>query len=122
MNLPKNERTFQFEAIGEMTEQPYNGQFTVKCILNIAERRQLEIEKTRIQADSINPTEELRSLANLLATLRVHIIDAPEWWKQSSGGFTIMDANVTVALYYKVLEQESLWREELQSKKAQPGN
>jgi hypothetical protein len=116
MDLPKNEAVFDFDYTGATTNKKYDGQFTVVCMLNMARKHALEIEKTRLMADFQNPTDGLFGLAVVLANLRVRIVDAPEWWKQSKGGFDILDEDALVALYDKVMEQESKWRESLKTK------
>lgn len=115
MDLPKNEAVFDFESTGGTTGKKYDGQFTVVCILNMSRKHQLEIEKTRLMADFSNPTETLFGLATILANLRVRIVNAPEWWKQSGGGFNLMDEDVLVALYDKVMEAEAKWRADLKA-------
>lgn len=87
-------------------------------------RRQLELEKTRLKADTLNPTAGLEALAQVMSHLRVRIINGPEWWKQSEGGLNIMDENVIVELYDKCLEQELAWVSEVKDKgqKASQGN
>ena len=115
MDLPKNETVFDFDYTGGTTGKKYDGQFTVVCILNMAKKHALEIEKTRLMADFSNPTETLFGLAVILGNLRVRIVQSPEWWKQSQGGFNLMDEDVLVALYDKVMEAETKWREQLKN-------
>lgn len=124
MDLPKKESTFDFEYQGITTGREYKGQFTVKCVLNMAMKHQLELEKTRLMADYNNPSDGLAGLAVILSKLRIHIIDAPEWWQQSRGGMAIEDEDLLVALYDRILEAEEKWREKVRSKgtKAQEQN
>lgn len=124
MDLPKNERTFTIDMVGDTTGQKYEGEFTAVCVLNMLKRRQLELEKTRLKADTLNPTAGLEALAQVLSHVRVRITNGPEWWKQSDGGLSIMDENVIVALYDKCLEQEINWVTEVKDKgqKAAAGN
>lgn len=112
--LPKKERTFHFKSEGETTKRVYEGEFTVHALLNMGLKHQLELEKTILQADTKSPTAGLRGIATVMAELRVRIINGPEFWKQSAGGMRIDDENVLFELYDKVLEQESIWRDELE--------
>lgn len=114
MDLPEKQSTFEFEHEG-LTKK-YEGRFTVKCHLNAGEKHQLAMEKTRLMADYINPTDDLAGLATILSKLRVHIIDGPEWWKQSAGGFLIDDEDALVALYDKILGAEKEWKEKVRNK------
>ena len=123
MDLPKNLKTFNFDATGDTTGQEYKGQFTVKCTLTILEKRLLETEKSQMRADFANPTPNLIAYATILSNLRIRITDGPEWWKQSSGGDDLLDENVLTELFEKVMDQEFVWRDELKGKKdASEGN
>lgn len=115
MDLPKNEAIFDFKFTGGLTGKDYDGQFTVVCVLNMLKKHQLEIEKTRLMADFQNPTPGLSGLAIVLANLRVRIVDGPEWWKQSMGGFNIQDEDMLLALYDKVMEAEDKWKESVKN-------
>lgn len=118
MSLPKNEKTFDFNHVGETTAKKYEGQFTVRCSLNMGMKHQLELEKSRLLADFLNPTSELAGIALILSNLRVKISDAPEWWKQSGGGFNLEDEDVLVELYKALVEKELEYRNEIKAKAA----
>ena len=116
MDLPKNERKFHFSEKGDATQHQYEGDFLVKCVLDIGDKVVLGIEKSRITADLVNPTNHLEAIGVILSNLRVRIIESPEWWKQSKGGFDIIDENIISSLYQKALEQEQEWVEALRDK------
>jgi hypothetical protein len=118
MSLPKNEKTFDFNHVGETTGKKYEGQFTVRCSLNMGMKHQLELEKSRLLADFLNPTSELAGIALILSNLRIKISEAPEWWKQSAGGFNLEDEDVLVELYKKLVEKELEYRNEIKAKAA----
>ena len=111
MDLPEKHSIFEFEHKG--LTKSYEGRFTVRCHLNVGEKHQLAIEKTRLMADYLNQSDDLSGFAVILSKLRVHIVDGPEWWKQSAGGFLIEDEDALVALYDKVLAEENKWREKV---------
>ena len=118
MDIPKNESSFTLDYIGETTGQKYDGTFTVRTALTMGQKHILELEKSKLLADFINPTQELAGIALILSNLRVKIISAPSWWDQSSGGLSIMDEDVLVELYKKTIEKEIEWREALKNKGA----
>lgn len=122
MDLPKNERSFNFNEIGDIYGNKYEGTFTVKCVLNMFDRRALEIEKSRLRLDINNPTPDLIALSTIISNLKVRILDAPEWWKQSKDGNDIQEENIVVSLFDKVMEQEDKWRSELKAKATKKGN
>lgn len=114
MALPDNEHVFEFEEIGETTGKEYRGTFSCVCVLDMLQKQLVGIEKTKLQADFTNPDPELKGIAHILSNLRVRILDAPEWWQQSNGGYSIQDENVIVLLYDNVMEGESKWRTKVQ--------
>ena len=115
MDLPKDIKTFTFESVGLTTTKKYDGDFTVKCVLNMRDKRLLEIEKSSIRADMANPTPDLVAYSTILSNLRVRIEDGPEWWKQSTGGYDLKDENTLIELFDKVMDQETLWRKEVKA-------
>ena len=113
MDLPKNEKSFQLEHVGEITGKKYEGTFTVKCVLNTGEKRALEIEKSALSADLSNPTGNLSALSTVIASLRVRVIKSPDWFKQSILTLDLLDEEVLFGLYGKCLDQESEWLKEV---------
>lgn len=109
MDLPKNESNFLFDHIGEVTGRKWDGNFKVKCVLNMAEKRVLEIEKSTITADLSNPTGNLAAIAQVISALRVRVIDAPEWFKQCIRTLDFLDEETYFELYAKCLEAEANW-------------
>ena len=116
MSLPKNESAFDFEHIGELYGKKYEGQFTVKCVLNLADKRALEIEKSRLTADLMNPTGNLSALGSVIANLRVRVITAPDWFSQAIITLDILDEEVVFELYRKCLDESEKWRENVKIK------
>ena len=99
INLPKNEKTFMFEKIGEITSFKYEGQFVVKCALSLSDKRLIEIEKSRLSMDLQNPTANLDAIARLIANLRVRVISGPEWFNQQINTMSILDEDVVFDVY-----------------------
>lgn len=112
MDLPKIESVFDFTHTSDLGNK-YDGRFTVLCILDLGQKHKLELEKTRLLGSYPNPTDGLYGIAVVLANLRVKIIDAPEWWKQSNGGYNIQDEDTIMALYDKILSAEAEWKKNL---------
>ena len=115
MDLPKKERTFYFKHTGRETGFVYEGTFTIKCVLNIGEKRVMELEMSRLQGDLINGTPQLKAIAEALASLRARIVDAPEWWKQG-GGLSIEDEDTVVALMGEIDKNVDEFRKSLVEK------
>lgn len=115
MDLPSNQTVFDYEFLSELGKK-YEGQFTVLAILDMKLKHRLELEKTRLLGNYANPTDELAGIAIILANLRTRIMDGPEWWKQSDGGYDIPDVDMLNDLYNKVLGAEVEWRKKLKEK------
>lgn len=112
MGLPDKQRTFYFkyeDEFGEISE----GNFTIICRLTLRERHEMELEKSRILGGVSTPTGTLATIALIAASLKMQIIDAPNWWKQSNNGFDLEDEAIPVKLYDKVCEEHLAWSESL---------
>jgi hypothetical protein len=109
MNLPKNESVIMFNYNGEVTGHNYGGNLRVKCVLNMADKRNLEIERSLITADLSNPTPNLIAIAQVIANLRVRVIDAPEWFRDAVKSLDLVDDDVYFELYAKCMEAEDAW-------------
>ena len=112
MDLPKIESVVDFNFTSELGKK-YEGSFTVLCLLDMGQKHRLELEKTRLLGNYANPTDGLSGIAVILANLRIKIIDGPEWWKQSNGGYTIKDEDAIVALFDRVVAAEVEWKKSL---------
>jgi hypothetical protein len=119
MDLPSKESQFELDFTSEESGKRYEGRFTVLCRLDIGQKHRLELEKSKLLGTFPNPTNTLASLAMILANLRVRIIDSPDWWKQSNGGYLVEDEDALVALFEQVLAAEDTWRANLKEKARQ---
>jgi hypothetical protein len=115
MDLPSTQSVFDFEFTSELGKK-YDGRFTVLCVLDMRTKHRLELEKTRLLGNYSNPTDDLAGIAVVLSTLRMRIVDGPEWWKQSDGGYDITDFDALTSLFDKVLAAETEWRAKLREK------
>ena len=112
MSLPDRNRQFYFDYIDEFGNRT-EGQFTIKCRLTMRERHMMELEKSRILGGHKGPTNSLMGIAMMVSTLETHIVDAPNWWKQSNYGMDLEDENIVVELYDRVTTEQFDWRNEL---------
>jgi hypothetical protein len=109
-SLPKREKTFTLEIVGEESGILYKGEFTVRSILSMSGKHSLELEKTRMMADFANPSRGLAGISISLATIRVKLIKAPDWWYELGDGADILDENVIIELYDRTVLIENEWR------------
>jgi len=115
MDLPITQSVFDFEITSELGKK-YDGQFAVHCVLSMRQKHALELEKTRLLGNFASPTDELAGIAVILSNLRARIITGPSWWEQSDGGYNIADIDVLTALYNRVIQAETEWRNKLKEK------
>lgn len=116
MELPKNEKSFEINLVGEATGKKYEGTFTVKCILNLSDKRRLEIERSKLSADVANPSDNLSAISGVVANLRVRVVDAPEWFKQSINTLDFLDEEVLFDIFTKCMEKSEEWSSEVKRK------
>ena len=112
-HLPKKEKTFNIDLKGDDTLAEYKGDFTVRCVLGMAQRHSLELEKTRLMADYANPSQGLRSISIALANVRARIVESPKWWRDLNNGGDILDENIVFDLYAECLKAEDEWRDKV---------
>lgn len=113
MDLPKNEKSFSFSHVGSTTGKKYEGTFTVKCVLNLADKRRLELEKSNLSADLSNPTDNLSVLSTIVSNLRVRVINSPDWFKQSIQTLDIIDDDILFEVYKAALDKSDEWFDEV---------
>ena len=119
MFLPDNKYTFTIKSTGDVTKQVFEGEFSSRIMLTVGEKRLLEAEKARYSTDLANPTEALIAYSNVLAELKVRIIDAPLWWKESSNGEGLLDENILLDVFNLMSEGVIEWMDQL-NKKVEP--
>ena len=118
MDLPKNEKSFHFKHAGELTGRIYEGEFLVKCVLNLADKRTLEVEKSALSLDLTNPSGNLAAISDVVANLRVRVIDSPDWFKQAVNSLDILDDELFFEVYGECLEASAAWVDKVKGKAA----
>ena len=107
--------TIEFDETGDPTGLKYTGDFLVKCALTISDKHKVALEKTRLMADSANPTGDLAGIALTLAEVRARVIKAPDWWSETERGANMLDENILLSLYDKCMDCEDSWRESIKT-------
>jgi hypothetical protein len=109
MDLPSNEKTFLFKHEGQLTGRLYEGTFKVKCVLTLADKRALEVERSSLSLDLSNPSSELNAISDVVANLRVRVIDCPDWFKQSIKALDTLDDELFFEIYSKCIDASNEW-------------
>jgi len=113
--------TFSFNVLGEITQQTWAGDFTVRPILSFAGIALVDADRRRFMGNPENEStvpDEIRSVAAMISQIKHRILKCPSWVTESSYLADMIDGNVLVDLFKKVIEIEEQYREKL-SKKAQ---
>jgi len=118
MDLPKNEKSFSFRHEGELTGKVYEGEFKTKCVLSLADKRLLEVEKSSLTLDLNNPSGNLSAIGDVVANLRVRIVDSPDWFRQLITSLEVLDDELFFEIYAKCLEKSDEWLSELKKDSA----
>ena len=112
MSLPEKIRTFYFDHTDEYGQRR-EGNFSVKCRLTMRERQYMELNKSRLLGGHEAPTDALRGISVMIATLNTHITQSPEWWKQSDGGLDLEDETIVIELFNQLTNEQVAWRDAL---------
>lgn len=115
-SLPKREKTIHIDMVGQETGVHYKGDFVVRTVLSMSGKHALELEKTRLMADYANPSRGLVGISITLSNIRAKTIKAPEWWTELGDGAEILDEEVVLAIYDKIMDAENEWRSALTKK------
>ena len=111
-SLPKREKTISIDVTDEFGVH-FKGDFVIRTVLNLSQNHALELEKSRLLGDSVNPTVKLTNIAISLATIRHHVIKSPDWWRELGEGSQILDATIILEIYDKIIDAENKWREDI---------
>lgn len=117
--LPKNEKTFHINVVGEITQERYEGDFTCICVPFAALRNKISRDEIRESGDLDNITNELFTRARWLVNAQNRIMTAPDWWNATGQGTRLLDDNVLQAIYDGCIEAEIEWRTNVKNKAAE---
>ncbi len=93
---------------GEATGETYNWSFTAKEILSVRDR----IAKDNIRRNLLGDrpegaTPDTQVRAEIVAHLQVSLIDTTKEWRDLGNGLDILDENIIMTIYEKVLEGQN---------------
>lgn len=121
MTAFKNSVDIDFSATGDVTQELYNGLFTVKLFLSpmdnvkyFADKKALLPKDFKLDM-SDDASVSVDNLAEALSALPIRIMSGPRWWSETGFGKTLLDINVLYELYAKVMSQVV---EEINARKA----
>lgn len=120
MHLTNNEYRFYFKEKGDISGQWFEGDFVVKCVLNIEEQVQVGILVDRYNGGSrtLDPNRALmnRSIAEMemrLAKDNEGDPICPTWWTENGFGRTLYDSNILYSVFSEAMNAEKSWKDSL---------
>ncbi len=114
--LPKNEKSFHINVVGEITGERYEGDFTCICVPFAALRNKIARDEIRETGDLDNITNELFIRARWLVNAQNRLFTWPEWWAGCNQGAKLLDDNVLKEVYDQCIEAEVEWRNAVKNK------
>lgn len=113
-------KVIDFNTIGRDTGQAYNGKFKIKAVLSRRDRFAADLRRREIiGANGESALSTLQGEAFMLGRLYVSILEAPDWWTNSTGGLDLNDENVIAELFEEALKAEKEQMEAVQNKAAE---
>lgn len=115
-DLPPNEYTFTISLEGDTTKQISKGQFTCRCVLNLAQRAEADLIEARLNQGLKEIRPATQTLHFVLSQLYVRLAKAPAWWINSFlpdegvPGKLLLDWNVVSAIFSECMKAEAEWR------------
>jgi hypothetical protein len=120
-SLPEMETTFEIDVEGNLTKQRFQGNFTYR-IPNMRARALADKERARMNEGLERGMDEtVAEMHSMISYLRHTLTAVPPWWKESSQGYDLFDANVVTAIYIKAMQFEKEWMEQVWGKKSEEG-
>lgn len=115
-SLPSMEHSFQIDIEGDTTKQRYTGDFTCH-LLNNKQKARANLKTATLNAGLETLLElEVKALHYMVGYLDQAVDEAPTWWKDSSNGYELYDANVIEAVFNEVHKFEQRWKEQVWGK------
>lgn len=115
-SLPPNEKTFTIDLVGDTTKAVSKGQFTCRCVLNLAQRAEADLVEARLNQGFKGIRDATQTYHYVLSQLYERITKAPEWWIKSAlpgedvPGKLLMDWNIVSKIFEECMTAEGDWR------------
>lgn len=112
-SLPSIENSFSISVEGNLTKEQFDGNFICK-IPNIKTQAAIAKHKAMLNGGFDDGLDiSTRNMHHMISYLRYTLTEMPKWWKDEDYGYNLFDINVVESVYYKVLDFEKAWYEEV---------
>ncbi len=101
-----NQQAFSISVVGEVTNETFKGNFTAKKRLSHMDRLRAD-QFRREYLGANNPaaaSDVATTIAQVLADLRVCLLETPKWWTESNWGADLEDWNVVMATWQSAMK------------------
>lgn len=114
LKMPDSIGSFVISSKGEETKQIWQGRFKVKRILSHADRFEIKrVFREIVGKDILDRNSEDFIKAGMLAEVRVRVLEAPHWFRESNSGMDLVDLSPISDILTKCYEEEANWRTDL---------
>jgi len=103
---------FEIQLIGDESRINWFGKFKYTRP-NLGARSRIDVMRTRLDGDLDNLDYAVRDYNKAVSYLRYTLSEYPDWWRDSSFGFDLYDANVISEIYNKCMEFEEEWKKKV---------
>lgn len=100
-----NVKKFTIDSVGDITGIQRTGTFGFKLALSFKENFIKDEHKRLLlgnMANGVDPSPDVLAQATQFAELRVRLVEAPDWWKESENGVLLKDENILDEVYYNM--------------------
>jgi len=108
-----------FSEHGELSGTTWAGTFKVRPVLSFSGIAQADADRRRFvgNPESMGSvSEEVANIAVMLSQVKARVADAPPWFRETSYLADLIDGNVLISLFSKVMDVEKNYREALTKK------
>lgn len=110
--LPSMEYRFDINVLGDDSRINFYGGFLYKRP-TIGEKSLIDQMRARLNGDLRTIDENVALNNEALSYLRFTLREYPDFWKESQFGFNLIDENVLLEIYNKVVLFEAEWRKKV---------
>jgi len=113
--MKPNEASFEINVVGTTTGERYIGKFKTK--LRLSNRDLLRMDALRrelLQSSVGEPSPATANIADLLASIGIHLLEEPQWFTQAARGLDLTDQEPLFAILDEIVRVKNAAHEEAQ--------
>jgi hypothetical protein len=112
-----NTASFTINVVGDITGEQFYGAFKTKVRLSHRDQfRQDQMRRELLGTHQEAASPRAANAAEIFSTINIHLVDAPNWWKDADNGLALEDDNVVGAIWESIMRLKVEAAEELKKK------